>query len=99
MPAWVETQTSPAVVQEQVLWLGPCSARPNYHGCSNYGNATVSLTTLDIWSDEGSSTLVGTWPAGVPVGTKIYAQHWIVDGGGAGSLGFASSNAIEGEAQ
>lgn len=47
----------------------------------------------------GSYSLPFTWPAGIPVGTKFWVQHWIADAGGAGLSGFAASNGLEGTAQ
>jgi hypothetical protein len=42
----------------------------------------------------GQVLLGGQWIAGVPSGTELYLQHWIVDP--AGIFGFAASNAILG---
>ena len=42
----------------------------------------------------GTLALASTWPAGVPSGTAIAFQHWVLDG--AGPKGFAASNAVEG---
>ena len=43
---------------------------------------------------DGSGTLSGTttWPEGVPSGTELYVQFWIVDPGG--PVGLAASNAL-----
>ena len=43
----------------------------------------------------GEIPLAATWPGGVPSGTDLFFQYWIVDGGGVG--GFAASNAVHGE--
>jgi hypothetical protein len=42
----------------------------------------------------GSFTAVGTLPAGLPAGTTLYAQYWVVDAGG--PKGLAASNAVVG---
>ena len=42
----------------------------------------------------GNLPLSDTWPGGVPGGTELYFQHWIVDAGG--PFGFAASNAVRG---
>jgi hypothetical protein len=40
----------------------------------------------------GQLVLGGTWPAGVPGGSSLWFQHWIVDA--AGPVGFAASNGL-----
>ena len=45
-------------------------------------------------SGLGIKTLSATWPAGVPSGTRLWAQGWIVDA--AGPAGFSASNAVVG---
>jgi hypothetical protein len=42
----------------------------------------------------GSFELSGAWPAGLPAGTVVYAQSWIVDP--SGPQGYAASNAVAG---
>ena len=39
----------------------------------------------------------GSWPPGVPVGTKSYWQYWVADPGAI--VNFAASNGMEAEAQ
>ncbi|MHC4943796.1 MAG: hypothetical protein ACYTG7_12335 [Planctomycetota bacterium] len=46
---------------------------------------------------SGSFSLPFTWPTGVPAGTKVYVQHWIVDPGG--PFGFSASNGLQAEGQ
>jgi hypothetical protein len=41
---------------------------------------------------EGTLTLAGTWPAGIPSGTALYVQAWIVDA--AAVAGASASNAL-----
>ena len=43
-------------------------------------------------NSQGSLSLVGPWPDGVPPDTDIYFQYWIEDS--AGPQGFAASNAL-----
>ncbi len=47
-------------------------------------------------SGRGTLLFGGTWPAGVPAGTRLLLQVWIQDG--AGPAGFSASNAVEGVA-
>ena len=48
----------------------------------------ISLVT----DSEGGQTWLGTWPTGVPSGTDLYLQAWVLDP--AGTEGFAASNAL-----
>ena len=41
----------------------------------------------------GGSTLPFIWPAGIPSGTKLYWQHWILDPGA--TFGLSASNGME----
>lgn len=50
----------------------------------------IILNTLG----SGGITLDGPWPMGVPSGSELYFQCWIVDV--AGPLGFSASNAVKG---
>lgn len=43
----------------------------------------------------GVVQLAGPWPPGIPSGSQLWFQHWIVDAGG--PLGFAASNALRGD--
>lgn len=52
-----------------------------------------TLITLPT-SPLGAFTLNGTWPAGIPSGSSLYAQTWIVDD--AAVAGLSASNALEG---
>lgn len=45
---------------------------------------------------DGTLAIGTTWPAGVPAGTEIYVQAWIVDAGG--PKGFAATNGLVGTA-
>ena len=47
-----------------------------------------------ITDGAGELVLTDTWPSGIPSGTSLYFQHWIVDPGG--PFGFAASNAVMG---
>lgn len=40
----------------------------------------------------GLLNLSAPWPSGIPSGTQIWFQHWIIDG--AGPVGFSASNAL-----
>jgi hypothetical protein len=42
----------------------------------------------------GRLLLSSAWPAGLPSGTALWFQHWILDAGG--PVGFAASNAVRG---
>jgi hypothetical protein len=53
-----------------------------------------SLLIPMVTDASGSASIGGTWPAGVPTGTELYAQHWLSDP--AGPEGFAASNAVKG---
>jgi hypothetical protein len=44
----------------------------------------------------GSFDMNGTWSTGIPMGTSIYLQTWIIDPGAI--MGYAASNALEGTA-
>lgn len=41
---------------------------------------------------DGTATITGVWPAGLPVGFTAYYQAWFIDA--AGVLGFSATNAI-----
>ncbi len=47
-------------------------------------------------SPAGRIVLAGNWPAGVPAGTLLVMQYWIVDA--AGPAGFSASNAVSASA-
>jgi hypothetical protein len=55
-----------------------------------YPDLVVSTTT----NGSGASAKTLNWPSGLPAGTQLYAQTWIVDP--SGLLGFAASNALQG---
>ena len=54
-------------------------------------NGTFLIRTTD---GAGELVLGGPWIAGVPAGTELFFQHWLVDA--AGPFGFAASNALRG---
>lgn len=47
-----------------------------------------------LTDDMGQLVVSGRWPTGVPVGTALYLQCWIVDP--AGPQGFSASNGLKG---
>lgn len=52
----------------------------------------TSGTGLPGTGGAGNLSLDFTWPAGIPSGTTLWAQHWVVDPGG--PAGFAASNTL-----
>ncbi|MFT7463989.1 MAG: hypothetical protein ACI9EF_002338 [Pseudohongiellaceae bacterium] len=51
----------------------------------------LTSVTLD---GAGGLALAGNWPLGIPGGTQLFLQSWIVDA--AGPVGFAASNGVVG---
>ena len=56
------------------------------------GPAPVLLVSGLVTNAAGGLTLMGTWPAGVPLGAKLYLQAWIADP--AAVQGLAASNTL-----
>ena len=54
-----------------------------------FPNVLVGGLVVDL---EGGLMLSGHWPMGMPPGTSLYLQAWLVDAGG--PAGFAASNAL-----
>lgn len=51
----------------------------------------VKLRTLN---GSGASSAPVVWPAGIPSGTELFVQYWVVDG--SGPAGLVASNAVVG---
>ncbi|HEX5012216.1 MAG TPA: PQQ-binding-like beta-propeller repeat protein [Planctomycetota bacterium] len=73
------------------LFAGPAEFDVPFKGGTLVPGADVLIGPLAT-DAQGRLVLSGTWPAGMPSGTQLWLQEWIVDAGG--PKGFAASNGL-----
>jgi hypothetical protein len=86
------TLAEAAPLKPVYLFAGPAEFDVPFKGGTLVPAATVLLGPLAT-DAQGRVVLSGTWPAGVPSGTELWLQDWIVDP--SGPAGFAASNGLE----